>query len=92
MAKHFAAPDFWARYSKLPTEVRDLADKCYALLKESPDHPSLRFKRVGRVFSARVGSHHRALAVEVPGGYLWFWIGRHSEYDRLARLLRKSGS
>jgi hypothetical protein len=24
-----------------------------------------------------------ALAVEVDGGYLWFWIGSHADYDRL---------
>jgi hypothetical protein len=23
------------------------------------------------------------LAVEVPEGLLWFWIGSHAEYDRI---------
>jgi hypothetical protein len=27
--------------------------------------------------------HYRALAVEVPEGLLWFWIGNHSDYDRI---------
>jgi hypothetical protein len=26
---------------------------------------------------------YRALAVEVEGGYLWFWIGSHADYDKL---------
>jgi hypothetical protein len=67
--------------------LRDLADKNFELLKHSLDHPSLRFKKVrGRngLWSARVGLHYRALATEVEGGgWHWFWIGSHAEYDRL---------
>jgi len=33
----------------------------------------------------RVGLRYRALAVEVEGGLLWFWIGSHADYDRLLR-------
>jgi hypothetical protein len=33
--------------------------------------------------SVRVGLRYRALAVEVEGGYLWFWIGSHADYDKL---------
>jgi hypothetical protein len=28
-----------------------------------------------------VGLRYRALAVEVEGALLWFWIGSHAEYD-----------
>jgi hypothetical protein len=66
---------------KLPENVRTLADKNYALLKQDPRHPSLRLKKVGRFWSVRVGSRHRALAVEVDTGLLWFWIGSHADYD-----------
>jgi hypothetical protein len=31
-----------------------------------------------------VGAHYRALAVDAPDGILWFWIGSHAEYDRIA--------
>ncbi len=31
---HFAAPEFWPLYHALPLEVRALADKNYALLKQ----------------------------------------------------------
>jgi len=31
----------------------------------------------------RVGSRHRALAVEVDDGLVWFCIGSQAEYDRL---------
>jgi len=80
---HHASPAFWACYDALSAEVRALADKQFALLKENPRHPSLHFKRVQRFHSARVGAHYRALAVDVPDGILWFWIGSHADYDRL---------
>jgi hypothetical protein len=60
-----------------------LADANYALLKRDPHHPSLKFKKVGRYWSVRIGLRYRALAVDTEGGCLWFWIGSHAEYDRL---------
>jgi len=81
--KHFTAPKFWAAYEALPAPVRQLADANYALLKRDPRHPSLQFKKVGRYWSVRVGLRYRALAVDVDGGYLWFWIGSHADYDKM---------
>jgi hypothetical protein len=81
--RHFASPTFWETYAKLPENIRALADRNYALLKQNPRHPSLRLKRVGRLWSVRVGSRYRALAVEVETGLLWFWIGSHSDYDAM---------
>jgi hypothetical protein len=83
--RHFASPDFWAAYRNLPEAVRNLADKNFALLKSEPRHPSLHFKKVGKLWSARVGLHYRALATEVEGDLIWFWIGSHAEYDRLIK-------
>jgi hypothetical protein len=42
---HFATPDFWYLYRRLPTEVRLLADKNFALLRTDHNHPSLRLGR-----------------------------------------------
>lgn len=81
--KHSASSRFWERYAALPEEIQALADKSYELLKGDPKHPSLHFKKLGKLWSARVGLHHRALAVEVEDGMLWVWIGTHAEYDRL---------
>lgn len=81
--RHYASPAFWEAYAKLPQSIRSIADKNYALLKENPRHPSLRLKKVGRFWSVRVGSRHRALAVEVDDGLLWFWIGSHADYDAI---------
>ncbi len=80
---HHAAPDFWACYRSLPVEVQALADRCFELLKADVRHPSLHVKKVGRYWSVRVGLHYRAIAVEVPDGLLWFWIGTHADYDQM---------
>jgi len=64
-------------------QVRKLADTSYELLKADLSHPSLHFKKIGKYRAVRIGLHYRALAVEVADGLLWFWIGSHSEYDKL---------
>jgi hypothetical protein len=46
--KHFASPQFWDHYYRLPKEMQQLADKDYALLKQDPSHPSLHLKHIGR--------------------------------------------
>ena len=51
-------------------------------LRSNPRHPSLRFRKVGEVWSARVSSNYRALADTIDGGYYWFWIGSHADYDK----------
>ena len=81
--KHFASRGFWDAYQKLPEQVRELADKNYALLKQNPQHPSLQLKKIGRFWSVRVGLRYRALAVANDGDLVWFWIGSHADYDAL---------
>jgi len=81
--KHFASPKFWRLLRSLPKSVRELAKKNFELLKGNPRHPSLHFKKVGNFYSARVGIAHRALAIEDADDLIWFWIGDHSEYDKL---------
>jgi hypothetical protein len=78
---HFATPEFWSCYRRLPPEVRELADKSFEVLRQDPHHPSLRLKKVASVWSVRVGLHYRALARERTEGLVWFWIGPHDEYD-----------
>jgi len=86
---HHASRDFWACYRALRASVQELADKSFRLLKQDPRHPSLHFKKVGRFWTARVGLHHRALAVEAADGLVWFWIGTHADYDGLVRSARR---
>lgn len=84
--KHVALPRFWQSYRELPRGVQRLADRSFELLKANPQHPSLHFKKVSTtrpLWSARVGIHHRALALERSGEIVWFWIGTHADYDKL---------
>lgn len=81
--RHHANARFWRCYRALPAEIRDLADRNYTLLKSSPSHGSLHLKKVGTLWSVRVGLHYRALATEVEDDLVWFWIGSHAEYDKL---------
>ncbi|WP_295453263.1 hypothetical protein [uncultured Thiodictyon sp.] len=80
---HFASPEFWFHYRRLPLDVRELADKSFGLLRLDPRHPSVRLKKVGNIWSARIGLRYRALAKERAEGLVWFWIGRHGAYDKL---------
>jgi hypothetical protein len=64
-------------------EVQQLADRGYEQLCRDPHHPSLHLKKVGKLWSARVGLHYRALAVEEGNDLLWVWIGTHADYDHL---------
>jgi hypothetical protein len=81
--RHRTGRRFWQFYDQPPPEVQDVADKNFELLKQNPKHPSLHFKNVGRIWSARVGSHHRAAAVQEGGDMVGFWIGRPDEYVQI---------
>jgi hypothetical protein len=82
--RHIKDPRFKPLYDALPSRVRELADKNFALLKQDPKHPSLHFKRLmADVWSVRIGRGHRALAIEGKDRFQWYWIGSHADYDRL---------
>ena len=80
---HFTTPECWGHFNHLPEDIQRLAKKDFELLKQNPRHPSLRLKKAGNFWTARVGIHYRAVAKERAEGLNWFWIGHHSEYDRL---------
>ena len=82
---HHTSPSFWENYQLLPPAIQKIADKNFELLKENPRHPSLHFKKVRDYWSVRAGIKHRALAIEMEEGLLWFWIGTHTEYDKIIK-------
>jgi hypothetical protein len=82
---HYAAPEFWDHYNRLPAAVGRLADRSFAKLKNDSRHPSLHLKQIGKYWSVRVGLHYRAVGIGVADGISWFWIGNHPEYDLLFR-------
>jgi hypothetical protein len=80
---HFTTFRFWEHYYRLPQEIPDLADKNFQLLKTDPQHPSLLFKKIGSLWSLRVGIKYRALGTDRGEDVLWFWIGSDADYELL---------
>ena len=84
--KSSGTTDFWQRYRALPAPIREAARQTYRLWSDNPRAPKLRFKKVRDVYSIRIGTTgYRAIAVDVPDGFLWIWIGPHDIYERLLR-------
>lgn len=82
--KSLTTPDFWEAYAQLPDKIKEQARKAYQLWQENQFHPSLHFKKVGKnLWSARISSGYRALALKKGDDYYWFWIGSHDKYDTL---------
>ncbi len=82
--------EFLAYFQKLPEEIKYRARKNYQLWKINPYHPSLEFKRVHSrklIYSARITREWRVLGVKDGDNIVWFWIGSHSEYDKLLKRI-----
>ena len=82
---HRTTDRFWKCYERLPEPVQKISTKNFELLKTNPTHPSLRFKKVGKFWSVRIGLDHRALAIEDGKDFIWVWIGTHDEYERMIK-------
>jgi hypothetical protein len=82
---HRTTDRFWTSFAHLPEAVQTVARKHFELLKDNPSHPSLHFKKMGKLWSVRAGLNHRALAVQDGEDYTWVWIGPHDEYVRLIK-------
>lgn len=76
---------FREMYAGLPEQVRSQALRAYRLFRRDPSHSGLNFKKVNvtnNIYSVRIGLGHRALGQMDGSEIIWFWIGRHNEYDR----------
>jgi hypothetical protein len=77
---------FWRLFSNLPFDVQQDAKRAYRLFQSNPAHPGLQFKKLAGeddIYSVRIGLDYRALAVMKKDRVVWYWIGSHSDYDRL---------
>ncbi|HDY68852.1 MAG TPA: hypothetical protein ENH85_13805 [Candidatus Scalindua sp.] len=82
--------DFIQCFQRLPERIKRKARKNYRLWKQDQFHPSLEFKKVHpnqQIYSVRIGVGWRALGVREEDNIIWFWIGSHSNYDKLLRQL-----
>ncbi len=72
--------------AKLPSNIQQQAKGAYKLFIENSHHPSLRFKKVHNtdsIYSVRINMDYRAVGVVENGVIVWFWIGPHTEYEKL---------
>jgi hypothetical protein len=77
---------FWRLFSALPDDIQRDAKRAYRLFQSNPAHPGLQFKKLqgeDHIYSARIGLEYRALALMKKDRIVWYWIGSHSDYDRL---------
>lgn len=81
-----ARPSFWKAYANLSETNRRAARRAYSLFAENPDHPSLRFKKLGgydHVWSVRINEQYRAIGERNGDTIIWVWVGSHNEFDKL---------
>ncbi len=86
----FITNDFKSLYQKIPLYVKKQSEKAYKLWKDDPNHPSLQFKKIHateQIYSVRIGLHWRALGLRDGENIYWFWIGSHSDYDKLVNTI-----
>lgn len=79
------SPSFWKAYNNLDSRIKRQARKAFALWRENPFHPSLRFKCINtqeNIWSARVTQGYRALGIVDEETITWFWIGKHDDYKQ----------
>jgi mRNA-degrading endonuclease RelE of RelBE toxin-antitoxin system len=76
--------------AKLPKNIRLQTRTAYRRFKVDPYHRGLHFKKVHgsrAVYSARVNDDYRVLGMLDGDEVVWFWIGKHEEYERLLKQL-----
>ncbi len=76
---------FWDSYNRLPIEIQRLALKQYKRWLEDPHHRSVRFKKVGLYWSARITDDYRAVGFMDGDTVVWFFVGTHAEYMQLLK-------
>ena len=79
-------PTFWRAYARLSEPNRLASQRAYALFAQNPNHPSLRFKKLGGyelVWSVRINEQYRAIGERRGDVITWIWVGTHNEFDNL---------
>jgi hypothetical protein len=81
---------FRKAYAELPDHIKEQTKKAFQTWKKDIHHPGIQFKQVHKVeaiYSVRITLSYRALGVKQKNTMIWFWIGSHSEYDKLIASL-----
>jgi mRNA-degrading endonuclease RelE of RelBE toxin-antitoxin system len=77
-------------FAQLPKQIRKQAKESYSQFNKDPFHPGLRFKKVHStrpIYAVRIAKNYRALGIQTDNKIIWFWIGSHSDYDKLLKQI-----
>ena len=83
-------PSFRDCLASLPKDIRARAHVAYRRFCQNPHHSGLQFKKVHRqrpIYSARINDDYRAVGTVAGDDVVWFWIGKHEDYERLLKSL-----
>lgn len=81
---------FKAQFNRLPQNIQQLAVDAFARFLENPADPSLRHHPLGDnkkgqhregSFSVSITMRYRAVYTRDGNVNVWYWIGKHSDYD-----------
>ncbi len=84
--KSVQTEEYHELFAKLPQNVQKQARKANRLFEVNPNYPSLRFKCIDKEkswYSLRVNKSYRAVGIKEGDTIIWFFIGKHSDYDHL---------
>lgn len=82
---------FRKSFDILSSKIKKDAKKVFQTWKSNHNHESLKFKKIQgkeNIYSVRIGLSYRALGIKDKNTMIWFWIGSHSEYDKLIENLK----
>ena len=88
--KSITTERFRTLYGVAPDATKAKLRAAYQLWSDNRNHPSLRFKRIHSsqpIYSVRIDLDWRALGLMEGDTMIWFWVGPHSEYERLLKKL-----
>lgn len=77
-------------FESLPNSVQEEARRVYSKWKANPYDERLKFKKIhgkGDIYSVRIGLNWRAICTKTEDKVIWFWIGSHSDYDKLIKKM-----
>lgn len=89
MKSHITAK-FRKAFQDLPKNTQKQARRAYRLFMQDPNHPSLQFKPIipaKGIYSARINLKFRVLGVRRGDTIIWFWVGAHTEYEKIINAL-----
>jgi hypothetical protein len=91
--KSTTTDNFWKCYSELSEEIKKQTREAYRMFVANPYHPGLYFKRIHSerpVFSIRITRDYLTVGILENNEMIWFWIGSHSEYDKLIKQFKNT--